>query len=113
MAGGKTLPFDAAGVRRIHRHSGGVPRLINILAERALMAGYVYGKPTVDDRLIDMAAREALPPVAARKFQRWLWPLAAALLLTVSAFAVGRSDWLRGDAADSTDSQGASHVADP
>jgi len=113
IAGGKALPFDSAGFRRIHRHTGGIPRLINILAERALMAGYVYGKATISDSLIDLAASEALPPSPRKKPPRWLLPAAASLLLVAAAFALGRSDWLRGDGKTTNTSQGASHVADP
>ena len=39
-AGGVRFPFAADGVQRLHRRSGGVPRLINIIAERALLGGY-------------------------------------------------------------------------
>ncbi len=113
IAGGRTLPFDNAGFRRIHRHTGGVPRLINILAERALMAGYVYGKATITDALIDMAAREALPPSPRKTLPRWLLPTIAGLLLVVAAFALGRSDWLRAVSGNTSSSQGAGHVADP
>ncbi|NUS39729.1 MAG: AAA family ATPase, partial [Lysobacter sp.] len=40
IAGGRRLPFSRAAIRRLHRHAGGVPRLINIIAERSLLAGY-------------------------------------------------------------------------
>ncbi|HZV37381.1 MAG TPA: AAA family ATPase, partial [Pseudoxanthomonas sp.] len=35
VAGGERFPFDAKAVRRLHARSGGVPRLINVIAERA------------------------------------------------------------------------------
>lgn len=114
VAGGKALPFDQAGFRRIHRLTSGVPRLINILAERALMAGYVYGKPLIGVNLIDLAAREALPPAPKKALPRWLLPAAGLLLLLALAFALGRSDWLRSPgAAESSPGQGVGDVADP
>jgi general secretion pathway protein A len=112
VAGGKVLPFDAAGVRRIHRHTGGVPRLVNILGERALMAGYVYGKAVIGVNLIDLAAREALPPPPKKNSPRWLWPSLAAAVLLIAAFALGRSDFLR-DRNGAATTQGSGHVADP
>lgn len=35
--------FDAAAVKRLHQASGGAPRLINILAHKAMMAAYGEG----------------------------------------------------------------------
>ena len=52
-------------MRRLHALSGGVPRLLNVIAERALLAGYVHGKPRVDAALVDLAATEVLPPATA------------------------------------------------
>ena len=40
VAGGQRYPFTEAATRRIHTWSRGVPRLTNVIAERALLAGY-------------------------------------------------------------------------
>ena len=61
VAGGTSFPFEDAAVRRLHALSGGVPRLLNVLGERVLIAGYVHGKPRIDSTLVDMAAAEVLP----------------------------------------------------
>lgn len=61
-AGARRFPFAPAAVRRIHRRSGGVPRLINIIAERALLGGYAHDLLTIDAKTIDRAADEALVP---------------------------------------------------
>jgi general secretion pathway protein A len=66
VAGGVHLPFDKAAIRRLHLHSGGVPRLLNVIAERSLLAGYARDQATLDARLVDLAAAEALPPVQRR-----------------------------------------------
>ena len=55
------FPFEDAAVRRLHTLSGGVPRLLNVLGERALLAGYVHGRNRIDAPLIDLAAQEVLP----------------------------------------------------
>jgi general secretion pathway protein A len=62
VAGATQFPFEEPAVRRLHALSGGVPRLLNVLGERALLAGYVHGRPKVDAALVDMAAAEVLPP---------------------------------------------------
>ena len=51
-------PFDAAALRRIHQISGGVPRRINLLADRALLGAFVEGRAQVGRRIVDQAARE-------------------------------------------------------
>jgi general secretion pathway protein A len=63
------LPFDAASVQRIHLLSGGVPRRINLLCDRALLGAYASGKPQVDVAIVDKAAAEVkgeMPPGARR-----------------------------------------------
>lgn len=61
VAGASVFPFDEAAVHRLHSLSGGVPRLLNVLGERALLAGYVHGRNRIDAGLIDLAAKEVLP----------------------------------------------------
>ncbi len=67
------LPFDAASVQRVHTHSGGVPRRINLLCDRALLGAYASGKPQVDVAIVDKAAAEVmgqLPPRRRRAGER-------------------------------------------
>lgn len=45
----------------IHRMTGGVPRLINLLCDRALLGTYTQGKKQVDRPALLQAAREVLP----------------------------------------------------
>ncbi len=62
VAGGQRFPFTKLAVKRIQHHSGGVPRLMNIIAERALLAGYAHDETQIGERWVDQAAREALAP---------------------------------------------------
>ena len=83
VAGGRHFPMTAAAVQRVQRHSGGIPRLVNVIAERALLAGYARDASTIDPKLVDAAAREVLParkPGVAASPMAWL-PGAAGLLL--------------------------------
>ena len=52
------LPFDTAALRRIHQRSAGVPRRINLLADRALLGAYGQGQRQVGRRIVERAARE-------------------------------------------------------
>jgi len=67
-------------VQRVHKHSGGVPRLINVIGERALLGGYAHDATKIEASDIDRAAREALAPVR-RDATPWKWAIAAAVLL--------------------------------
>ncbi|WP_088278419.1 ExeA family protein [Ideonella sp. A 288] len=94
---GETLPFDAAALRRIHRHSRGVPRRINLLCDRALLGGYAEGRHDVGARIVDQAAREVFGPDGRGDARR---PpggrragVAAGLVLGGAALALG-SAWV-------------------
>jgi general secretion pathway protein A len=86
VAGVERALFTRAAVRRVHRFSGGVPRLINILCDRALLGACVTRSPLVTKRIVVRAAREIRPPAPA--MHRHSWPaaagLAAAVLLAVA-----------------------------
>jgi general secretion pathway protein A len=81
IAGGARFPFTASALKRLHRHAGGVPRLLNVIAERALLAGYARGTQQIDADLLDQAASEVLAP--SKQHARGLVLIAgfAALLL--------------------------------
>ncbi len=50
--------FTAAALRRVHRYSGGVPRLINLLCDRALLGAAVSRRMQVTPAIVNQAARE-------------------------------------------------------
>ncbi|MBT9457529.1 MAG: AAA family ATPase [Burkholderiaceae bacterium] len=52
------LPFDRKALQRIFRLTGGVPRRINLLCDRALLGAYAQGRRQVDGATVDRAAAE-------------------------------------------------------
>ena len=56
-AGGVAL-FDPAALAALHRLAAGVPRRINLLADRALLGAYAQGRRRVDKRTLVRAADE-------------------------------------------------------
>ncbi|MBE7939957.1 MULTISPECIES: AAA family ATPase [Ramlibacter] len=54
----RALPFDRRAVRRIHAHSRGIPRRINLLCDRALLGAYAHTRDRVDAATVDQAAQE-------------------------------------------------------
>lgn len=93
VAGASVFPFEDAAVRRLHALSGGVPRLLNVLGERALLAGYVHGRNRIDTGLIDLAAREVLPGNAtdggAWRILGWCLVLGGSALLWLALASQG------------------------
>jgi general secretion pathway protein A len=82
VAGSRRLPFTRLGLKALFQRSGGIPRLINVIADRALMAGFAREQESIGERLVDLAADETLPGHARYYLRRYgRWAAAAALLL--------------------------------
>lgn len=62
-AGAKQLPFTTRAIRALHRYSGGIPRLINTISDRALLGAYARNRLQVDQPTLIAAAREVHGPV--------------------------------------------------
>lgn len=59
ISGAQGPPYFTAGaIWRIHRYSSGLPRLVNALADKALLCGFVQQADTIDFRMIGRAIRE-------------------------------------------------------
>ncbi len=59
VAGGiGRVDFTTAGLLRIHKFSGGIPRLINLVCDRALLAGYVLERSQIDRSVVRRAVKE-------------------------------------------------------
>lgn len=86
--------FARDAIKLLHRASRGVPRLINILAHKALMAGYGEGARYITQKYIKLAvhdtesARRRLTVFRARA-TRFAAALVAGLLLTAGAVVWG------------------------
>ncbi len=59
ISGGKGPPyFSAPALWRIHRYSQGIPRLINALCDKCLLAGFVHARDRIDFWIVGRAIRE-------------------------------------------------------
>jgi general secretion pathway protein A len=57
--GGNGTPcFTGPALWRVHRYSGGIPRLINAVCDKALLAGFVQQEKRIGYRLVQRAVRE-------------------------------------------------------
>ena len=58
IAGAKEPLFTEKAIREIYLKSGGIPRLINILCDNALLNGYALDQRRVDKRSVKEAAKD-------------------------------------------------------
>ena len=72
VAGGKgKLVFTPGALRAVHGFSRGIPRLVNLVCDRALLAGFVAGSRVIDRGMVRRAVRELSAPVTSRR-PAWL-----------------------------------------
>jgi len=84
-AGGNPNLFTRGALRRLYRISGGIPRIVNLVADRAMLGAYAEGRQRVSARLVNRAAAEVSG--RERRLGRWLAGGAAAALATGAASA--------------------------
>ena len=83
VAGAKRQLIPARLMGRLYRLSGGVPRVINLLCDRALLGAYVQSKERIDGATLAQAAREVFhQPTGRRSHVR---ALSATLILVAGA----------------------------
>jgi MSHA biogenesis protein MshM len=88
---GRSNPFTRAAARRIHRASGGIPRLVNILAHKTLLLA--YGRGAYEVRWIDAhrAAEDTPATATVRRPLAWLGVTCLILLIaTAGALMAGK-----------------------
>lgn len=86
VAGAVRNPFTLFGLLNLYRLSRGIPRLANVIADRALLGGYALDRERIGAGIVQRAARE----IAGTPAQRSLLPLATATgLLLVAVAGVG------------------------
>jgi general secretion pathway protein A len=91
-AGQECNIFTDKALLVVQRRAGGIPRLINVLCDRAMLAGYTARAPMMEPKAINLAAREILSARSRRRPWRSVLRRAfpAAILL---AFGVGALSW--------------------
>ena len=89
VAGGTgKVEFTSRALAAIHRASLGIPRVINLIADRALLAGYVDGTRSIDTALVARAASEVKSGIPVRPF-----PLRAAIATGGELLAAAMAFW--------------------
>jgi general secretion pathway protein A len=59
VSGGNGTPyFTRPALWRVYRYSRGIPRLVNAVCDKALLAGFVKQQKRIDYRMVGEAVRE-------------------------------------------------------
>ena len=102
VAGGSgAVRFSPKAVEKIHRLSNGIPRLINLICDRALLAGFAERVSCISAHIVDQAAASLEVQQTTTRPHRWGWfarraqlLAGAAVVLLACATAVGASAFL-------------------
>jgi general secretion pathway protein A len=92
--GGGKVSFSASALAAVHGLSGGVPRLINLICDRSLLAGYVKGTRVVGADMVRRAASEVRGAAAPRFSPRGYAALGGGVALAAALVAL----WIPGAA---------------
>jgi general secretion pathway protein A len=93
VAGGRRkVQFARSAVRAVYRQSGGTPRVINAICDRALLIGYTKETHEITAALVRRAAHEIRGERVAAQHGRWQtvrrWIPSPAMLVAVALVAV-------------------------
>lgn len=99
IAGAVALRFPDSSIKKIHRFSGGIPRLINLAADRTLMKAFAEGSPSIkasaiSAALIDLDQARGEGHGSSTKRPAVIWATVAATVIALIAVAVALSDGL-------------------
>lgn len=105
VAGSNIQLFDEKAQQKLYQLSKGIPRIINIICDRALLGAYVENKARVDLQTLNKAAKEVFGEQQQSKRKQAQWPAyfsAAAGIAAVTAltFALIQSNVLKSFAAN-------------
>lgn len=75
--------FSASAMRCVYRLSGGVPRLVNIICDRALLGAYAADKRRIGAAIVRKASRETRGIIPWYRRSRIAWSAASAVILAL------------------------------
>jgi general secretion pathway protein A len=87
VAGTHSKLFPDSTIGKLYRLSGGIPRLINLLCDRALLGAYVQGQDRIDKPTLTKAAREVFGKTSIRKQHRKTFRRVLASLVLIGCIA--------------------------
>jgi len=95
VAGAQRNPFQRGAMNALYQRSQGIPRLINIIADRSLVAAFAKERADVNTTMVHEAANEVQLGERQVKRVRWPWLLGAAAVLVVAVLSIATFDGMR------------------
>ena len=94
VAGGKgDVVFSKGALKRIYRYSRGLPRLINVACDRALLAGYSRDTTTISSKITAIGIKDVRKNTAPYGWKRRLILIPTAAMLMVFFAGVIYFNW--------------------
>jgi general secretion pathway protein A len=90
VAGATSDIFNRFALEEIHRLSGGVPRVINVICDRALLGGYSLDRHRITPPLVRSAASEVFGRRFSPPWLPWVATAAVAAVLAAGSFGLWR-----------------------
>ncbi|MFM7434275.1 MAG: hypothetical protein ACKO3O_12340, partial [Gammaproteobacteria bacterium] len=90
VAGATQEIFTPAALRELHRQGRGLPRLVNVIADRAMLAAFASDRHEIKPAIVRAAAAEVAG--TAPRARLWIW---LAIVATALAIAGTALVWLR------------------
>lgn len=88
VAGATTDIFTPFALSEVYRLSAGVPRVINVICDRALLGAYTQDSHRITGSLVRNSASEVFGKRVAPRWVPWVAVAATALLITLGAFVL-------------------------
>ncbi len=88
IGGARGPLFVKSAMKEVYHYSGGVPRLINVICDRALLGGYVKNQQAIDAKTVRKAVQEIRGEKNFWRYPHWLLGIAVTLLLLVGTITV-------------------------
>src|SRR5690349_24769276 len=88
VAGATTDIFTPPALNEVYRLSGGVPRVINVIADRALLGAYTQDRHRVASSLVRNAATEVFGKTFAPAWLPWAGAAGAGLAVIATVFLI-------------------------
>lgn len=89
VAGSDRVLFSRSALRQLASLSSGIPRLINVIADRSLMGAYAEEREVVSAAIVKRAAKEVLPEPVKPKGLMAKLPSVASLVVVAVLFLSG------------------------
>jgi general secretion pathway protein A len=100
VAGASRTIFPPSSCRELYKRSGGVPRIINVIADRAMLGAYTQDEHEVSQALVRHAAGEVYgenPELRRKKPWQQIAALTAVMLLLIAAAVITTTRFMTGE----------------